>query len=461
MTGRAAELDAADPLARFRDRFLPTPGVVAYLDGNSLGRPPAATAAVLDRFVREEWGGRLIRGWTTDPGEGTAGPWMGWPERLGDRLAAAALGAGPGQTVVADSTTVLLYKLARAAVDAQARRGRSEIVLGSDNFPTDRYVLEGIAAERGCTLRWIETDPATGITPDQVAAAVGEDTALVLFSHVAYRSGWIADAPAITRIAHDAGALALWDLSHSVGSVVLELDSWGVDLAVGCGYKYLGGGPGAPAFGYMRRDHQDGVDGLRQPIQGWMGRRDPFEMGPGYTPAEGIRGIVSGTPPILAMVPLLAGLEMVEEAGIAAVREKSKALTAFALELVDAWLAPHGVEVVSPRDPERRGGHVTIRRAGFRELLDVLWERGVIPDYREPDGIRLGMAPLSTSFTEVERGLAVLRDVLLQQGEQQHQHERQQDGQQERPEAPEPAGEQGDHLTGLPAETDSRSSDRG
>ncbi|MEJ3654670.1 aminotransferase class V-fold PLP-dependent enzyme [Actinomycetes bacterium KLBMP 9759] len=412
MTGvstSAEALDAADPLARFRERFLPSPGVVAYLDGNSLGRPPAITAERIERFLHAEWAGRLIRGWTDD---GPDGPWMEWPERVGDRVAAAALGAAPGQTVVADSTTVMLYKLARAAVDG--RPGRREIVVDSDNFPTDRYVLEGIAAERGAVLRWVETDPTAGITPEQVADVVGPDTALVLMSHVAYRSGWLADAPAINRIAHEAGALVLWDLCHSAGSVELELDAWGVDLAVGCTYKYLNGGPGSPAFGYVRRDLQGE---LRQPIQGWMGRRDPFEMGPGYTPAAGVRGIVSGTPPIFAMVPLLAALEMLEEAGIAAVRAKSQALTSYALEIVDGWPSSLGVQVVSPRSPERRGGHVTLRRAGFRNLLDALWSRGVIPDYREPDGIRIGLAPLSTSFTEVRAGLAVLRDVVENLGQ--------------------------------------------
>jgi kynureninase len=396
---RSAELDAADPLARFREQFLPSPGVVAYLDGNSLGRPLAGSAERLDRFVRSEWAGRLIRGWTDG--------WMNWPERIGDRIAAIALGAGPGQAVLADSTTVLLYKLARAAIDHDP--DRHEIVLDTDNFPTDRYVLEGIADERGCVLRWIETDPAAGVTPDQVAAAVGRDTALVLLSHVAYRSGWIADAATITGVAHDAGALALWDLSHSVGSVELELDAWGVDLAVGCTYKYLNGGPGSPAFGYVRRDLQDT---LAQPIQGWMGRRDPFEMAPGYVPAPGVRALISGTPPILASVPLNAALDLLEEATIATVRSKSVALTGYALELTDAWLTPLGVQVVSPRAAEHRGGHLTIRRPGFRAVLDELWARGVIPDYREPDGIRIGLAPLSTSFDEVYRGMSVLRDVL-------------------------------------------------
>ena len=398
---RAIALDAADPLAAYRDQFI-TPDdfdVVSYLDGNSLGRPLEATARLLDEFVRDQWAGRLIRGWTDG--------WLEWPMRLGDRLGAVALGAAPRQIVVADSTTVLLYKLARAAVDA--RPGRRGIVLDTDNFPTDRYVLEGIAAERDLRLVWIETDPAAGITPAQVAEVVDSDTALVLFSHVAYRSGWLADAAAINRIAHDAGALAMWDLSHSAGSVPVSLDAWGVDLAVGCTYKYLNGGPGAPAFAYLRSGLQAE---LRQPIWGWMGHRASFEMGPGHEFASGVRALLSGTPPILAMVPLHANLDMLAEAGIDAVRAKSMLLTGYALELADRWLAPLGVEVVSPRDAGRRGGHVTLRQAGFEHVLEPLWDQGVIPDYRRPDGIRIGPAPLSTSFAEVYRGLSVLRTVL-------------------------------------------------
>ena len=404
LLARAEALDAADPLAAYREQFLTPPGfdVISYLDGNSLGRPLQATARLLDEFVREQWAGRLIRGWTDS--------WLDWPTVLGDRLGAVALGAAAGQVVVADSTTVLLYKLARAAV--AARPGRNKNVLDTDNFPTDRYVLEGIAAERGLTLVWIETDPQEGITAGQVEAAVDDETALVLFSHVAYRSGWLADAPAITRIAHAAGALVLWDLSHSVGSVPLALDDWGVDIAVGCTYKYLNGGPGAPAFAYLRRDLQAEV---RQPIWGWMGHRAAFEMGPGHEPAPGVRALLSGTPPILAMVPLRANLDMLAAAGIGAVRAKSELLTAWALELTDRWLVPLGVEVVSPRAPERRGGHVTLRRPGFEQLLDPLWEQGVIPDYRRPDGLRVGPAPLSTSFVEVHRGLATLRELLEKQ----------------------------------------------
>jgi kynureninase len=273
-------------------------------------------------------------------------------------------------------------------------------------------VLAAIAAERDLELVWIDTDPATGITPEQVAAVADEQTALVLFSHVAYRSGWLADAAAITGIAHGVGALAMWDLSHSAGSVPVELDAWGVDLAVGCTYKYLNGGPGAPAFAYLRAGLQDE---LRQPIWGWMGHRASFEMGPGHEFAPGIRALLSGTPPILAMVPLHANLDMLGAAGIDAVRAKSVALTGYAVELADRWLAPLGVELASPRAADRRGGHVTLRRPGFEKLMEPLWERGVIPDYRRPDGLRIGPAPLSTSFTEVHRGLSILRTLLDQQ----------------------------------------------
>lgn len=405
MTGellaRATALDEADPLAGQRAQFITPPPaeLLSYLDGNSLGRPLEATARLVDEFIRQQWGGRLIRGW--DEG------WLEWPLTLGDRLGEAALGAAAGQTVIADSTTVLIYKLARAAVDA--RPGRRTVVLDTDNFPTDRYVLEGIAAERGLRLKWIETDPATGIDPGQVAEAVDADTALVLFSHVAYRSGWLADVAEINRVAHAAGALTMWDLSHSAGSVPIQLDQWGVDLAVGCTYKYLNGGPGAPAFAYVRREL---LGELRQPIQGWMGHRAAFEMGPGYESAEGARALLSGTPPILAMVPLHANLDMLATAGIEAVRAKSQLLTGYVLDLADEWLAPFGVEVASPRDPARRGGHVTLRREGFQSLLTPLWDSGVIPDYRRPDGLRIGPAPLSTSFTEVYQGLRALRELL-------------------------------------------------
>jgi kynureninase len=398
---RAADLDAADPLAWCRELFLRAPDddVVAYLDGNSLGRPLRASADRIEHFVRTSWAGRLIRGWDEE--------WLDLPLVVGDRIGATVLGARPGQTVVGDSTTVLLYKLARGGL--ALRPGRDEVVLDTDNFPTDRYVLEGIAAELGLTLRWVESDPRSGVEPDDLAPVLSERTALVLLSHVAYRSGHLAPAAELTALAHDAGALVLWDLSHSVGSVPLALDAWGVDLAVGCTYKYLNGGPGSPAFGYVRSEH---LEQFRQPVQGWLGRAEPFEMGPGYEPAAGIRRVLSGTPPILGMLALQDMLELIGEVGMDAVRAKSTRLNAFAAELADAWLAPLGVTLATPADPGRRGAHLTLEHPGFRALTPRLWERGVIPDFRAPQGLRLGLSPLSTSFAEVLTGLAAVRDLL-------------------------------------------------
>ncbi|WP_109474221.1 kynureninase [Ornithinimicrobium cavernae] len=399
----AAELDAADPLAGFVDRFEPAEGLLAYFDGNSLGRPVRGTAQEMARFVEQDWGTSLIRGWDE--------AWLRWPQETGDLVASAALGAAPGQTVVADSTTVMLYKVLRGLADAQvaAEPARTQIVLDTDNFPTDRYVAEGVAAERGMELVWIDADPASGVTSDQVAEVLGERTAVVLLSHVAYRSGYLADAPTITDLVHRAGGLVLWDLCHSAGSVPLALDDWGVDAAVGCTYKYLNGGPGAPAFAYLAARHQDAV---RQPIQGWMGRRDPFLMEAGYQPAEGIRALVSGTPPVVGMVPLRLALEQLRQAGIEAVRAKSLALTDLAWRIVESWPEDLGVSIASPREHDRRGGHLTIRRHDFADVNARLWEQGVIPDFRSPDGLRLGLSPLSTSFREVVTGLQAIRAML-------------------------------------------------
>ncbi|WP_425596863.1 kynureninase [Serinicoccus marinus] len=402
---RAARLDDQDPLAAYAERFERADGVVAYFDGNSLGRPVAGAAEAMASFVLDEWGTRLIRSW--DEG------WMGWPEQVGDLVGSAALGAGPGQTVVADSTTVLLYKVLRALVDHQLAvdPGRTELVLDTDNFPTDRYVAEGIAAERGLTLRWIDADPASGVREGQVREVVGERTGVVLVSHVAYRSGFVADAEAITRVAHEAGALVLWDTCHSAGSVPVRADAWGWDAAVGCDYKYLNGGPGAPAHAYLARRHHD-LATLQQPIQGWMGRRDPFLMEQGYQPAAGIRALVSGTPPIVGMVPVRLGAQMLAEAGIEAVRAKSLALTDLAWSVVESWPEELGVVVASPREHARRGGHLTLRHPAFEEIYPRLWDRGVIPDFRSPDGLRLGLSPLSTTFVEVWDGLAAILEEL-------------------------------------------------
>nr|HPG76906.1 aminotransferase class V-fold PLP-dependent enzyme [Rhodoglobus sp.] len=390
-------LDANDPLARYRERFLPTPGLISYLDGNSLGRPLAASVERVETFLREAWAGKLIRGW--DDG------WMSQPLTVGDELGRVALGAAPGQVAIGDSTTVLLYKTIRAALDA--RPDRTEIVIDRENFPTDRYLVEGIASDRGLTVRWVDTDPAAGVTPELVAAAIGPDTAVTLFSSVAYRSGFLAEVEAITALVHDAGALTIWDLSHSVGSVPTPLDDWGVDLAVGCGYKYLNGGPGAPAFLYVRRDLQGS---LRQPIQGWLGSRTPFEMGQGYEPAEGIRGWLSGTPPMVGLQAMRDMIALIDEVGLDAVRTKSVALTEYAIALVDEHLPT--ATLASPRDAARRGGHITVDHPRFAELLPGLWASGVIPDFRRPDGLRLGPSPLSTSYAEVEAGVLAIRDAL-------------------------------------------------
>jgi kynureninase len=398
---RAAALDAADPLAECGALFLtgPDDDVVSYLDGNSLGRPLRAAAERIEAFVRTSWAGRLIRGWDEE--------WLDLPLTVGDRIGSTVLGAAAGQTVVADSTTVLLYKLARGGL--ALRPGRDEVVVDTDNFPTDRYVMEGIAGELGLVLRWVESDPRSGVEPADLRPVLSDRTALVLLSHVAYRSGHLAPAAELTALTHEAGALALWDLSHSVGSVPLELDAWGVDLAVGCTYKYLNGGPGSPAFGYVRSEHQEQ---FRQPVQGWLGRADAFEMGPGYEPAPGIRRVLSGTPPVLSLLALQDMLDLIGEVGMAAVRAKSLELGAFAAELCEAWLAPLGVRLATPAEPERRGAHLTLEHPAFRTLTPRLWQQGVIPDFRAPQGLRLGLSPLSTSFAEVLTGVACVRDLL-------------------------------------------------
>jgi kynureninase len=399
----ARELDAADPLAGFRERFVGAgdPSVVAYLDGNSLGRPLTVTGERLAAFVAGPWGRGLIRSWDES--------WMAEPVTVGDRLAEVALGAAPGQVTVADSTTVVLYKLIRAAVGA--RPGRDEIIIDRGNFPTDRFVVDGIAAECGLTVRSLSAPPDAGVRPADVAAAVSERTALVVLSHVAYRSGFLADMAAITAVAHQAGALILWDLCHSVAALPVELDACGADLAAGCTYKYLNGGPGSPAFCYVAAGLQDE---LRQPVWGWMGAAEPFAMAADYQPAKGIRQFISGTPPVLAMQPLKDMLELVAEAGLDAVRRKSVALTEYAAALTDEWLTPLGARFASPRDPAERGSHVTVDHPRFAAVTAALWAQGVIPDFRPPDGIRLGLSPLSTSFAEVERGVeAIARELRV------------------------------------------------
>jgi kynureninase len=394
---QAAALDAGDPLREFRELFELPPDVI-YLDGNSLGPLPRSTRDRLSELVEGEWGTRVIRGW--DEG------WIDLPVTVGDQIG-GLLGAGPGQTVVGDSTSVCFYKLASAALEL--RPGRSEIVTDVDNFPTDRYVLEGIAQQRGLEIVWAQFDRTRGPVADEVAALVGERTALVSFSHVSYRSAFVADMAAVTRAAHEAGALMLWDLSHSVGSVPVALDADGADLAVGCTYKYLNGGPGAPAFMYVRRELLPEVG---QPIWGWLGRRDPFEMAPGYESAADARRLLSGTPPVLGLAAVQQGAGIVSRAGIDRIREKGIALTELAIAIVDSRLADFGVSVASPRQASCRGAHVALAHPDARALCAGLIERGVIVDFRGPDVIRLGLSPLVTRYVDVWDALEVLRALL-------------------------------------------------
>ncbi len=393
----AEELDAADPLAGFRDRFVRDDKSLIYLDGNSLGPLPIATEARIAEVVRQEWGGGLVRSWAS---------WIELPRRAGDLIGEHLVGAAPGQVAVCDSTTVNLYKLAAAAL--AARPGRNVIVTDDDNFPTDRYVLAGLAAQHGCELRMIATDRNDGVSEDAVRAATDERTAVVSLSHVAYRSGALADMAAITAIAHEAGALMLWDLCHSVGAVPVELDASGADLAIGCTYKYVNAGPGAPAFLYVRGGLQDAMS---QPVQGWFGQRDQFAMGPGYDPAPGIEKFLTGTPQIIGTAAVEEGARLLGEAGIGRLRAKGIALTELLIGLADEWLAPHGFTVASPRPSARRGAHVTLHHRDAWQLSQALIKAGVVGDYRTPDRLRLGPAPIITRFTDVWDALDALRRI--------------------------------------------------
>jgi kynureninase len=397
---RAEHLDGSDPLAPFRDRFVIDDPDTIYLDGNSLGRLPLATREWLGAMV-DQWGSRLVRGWHD---------WIDLPERVGDDLARAALGARAGEVIVADSTTVNLFKLASAALDVAD--GARAIVTDAHNFPTDRYVLEGLARQRGLDLRLFEPDPVEGPQPAEVARACeAGDVGLVCLSHVGYRSGALANVEAITR---ETGVRVLWDLSHSVGVVPIQLSEWGVELAVGCTYKYLNAGPGAPAFLYVREELQEE---LRTPIQGWFGQHEQFAMERPYDPEPGIRGFLAGTPPILDLTAVRVGVELVADAGIASVRKKAVALTELIVELHDDWLAPLGFELGSPRDPECRGAHVSLRHDEGWAISRAMIERArVIPDFRGPDSIRLGVPPLYTRVVDVWDALDRLRG-LVERGE--------------------------------------------
>jgi kynureninase len=397
----AARLDKEDELEAFRKAFVFTEPNMIYLDGNSLGRVTLRTVEHIRAAVEEQWGRELIRGWNKG--------WYEAPARVGDKIA-ALVGSGPGQIVVSDSTSVNLFKLATAALIMQ--RGRHRIVSDDLNFPSDLYVLQGCIRLLG-NRHQLQTVPSDdGIAGDQKALfrAMDEQTALVSLSQVAFKSGYLYDVEAVTKRAHQAGALVLWDLSHSVGVVPIELDDWGVDLAVGCTYKYLNGGPGAPAFLYVRRDLQDTII---SPIWGWFGERAPFSFDFAYRPAEGITRFLVGTPPILSLLALESSLDPALEAGIERIRRKSVHLTSYLVYLVASVLKHLGFSLGSPRDPNKRGSHVSIRHTeAYRVNRALIEEMGVLPDFREPDHIRLGLSPLYTSFAEVWEAVDRIRRVV-------------------------------------------------
>jgi kynureninase len=376
-----------------------------YLDGNSLGRLPVATRDRLHDLV-DEWGDRLVSGWPD---------WIDAPTRVGDALAEGVLGARPGEVLVADSTTVNLYKLCSAALDAYRLSAQGAVVTDQDNFPTDRYVLEGLAEQRGLQLRLMESDPVDGPQPEALEAELRDGAvALVVLSHVAYRSGALADLHALTDVARRFDAHVVWDLSHSAGAVPVDLRDARVELAVGCTYKYLNAGPGAPAFLYAAEEVQPR---LRSPIWGWFGQRDQFEMERAYDPVDGIGRFMAGTPPIIDLAAVESGVRLTAEAGVGALREKSIALCELLVALHDERLAPLGFSVGSPRDPERRGSHVSLRHPDAWPICQAMTARaGVIPDYRGPDSIRLGVAPLYTRFVDIWDAVDRVRG-LVERGE--------------------------------------------
>lgn len=392
---RAADLDDADPLAPMRGEF-DLPENVIYLDGNSLGAAPKAAFAEIATAMRAEWGEGLIRSWNE------AG-WWSLPSTLGD-LVAPLIGAGPGEVVVCDTVSVNIFKTLHAALGINP--GRREIVAEAGGFHTDRYIAEGVAATApGTRLRLEGRDAA------QLEELIGRDTAVVLANHVDYRTGAIRDMEALTRLAHDAGALIIWDLCHSAGAMPVALNRAGADMAVGCTYKYLNGGPGAPGFVFCAARH---LDAVRQPLSGWWGHAAPFDFEAGYRPGPGIRRFLCGTQPVLAFRALQPALEMFARTDMAAVRAKSMALTGFFLELAEARCSRFGITPAGPPEAERRGSQVALRFAEAYPVMQALIAGGVIGDFRAPDILRFGFAPLYIRFADACEAARRLERILVE-----------------------------------------------
>jgi kynureninase len=398
----AAQLDRQDSLAPYREQFVVNDPDLIYLDGNSLGRLPRSVIERMKKAVEEEWGTDLIRGWNKG--------WWEAPRRIGEKVA-SLLGAAEGQVVVGDQTSINLFKLATTALTLHPEKKR--IVTDTFNFPSDLYILQGIAKLLGDRHEIIRVRAQDDdITPDLAALenAVSDDTALVTLSHVAFKSGYLYDMAHITELAHRKGALILWDLSHSAGAVPIALDQCNVDFAIGCTYKYLNGGPGAPAFLYVNKSLQSDVT---SPIWGWWGQKDPFEFDLNYQPAPGVQRFLAGTAPMLSMLAMEEALTPLLDAGMEALRAKSVLMTDYAAFLTDQLLAPLGFSLGSPHDSAKRGSHISIRHAeGYRINRALIEELNVIPDFREPDNIRLGFAPLYISFTDIWEGFDRIRKVV-------------------------------------------------
>jgi kynureninase len=399
----ARRLDNADELAGYRDRFIIRDPDLIYMDGNSLGRLPEKTKGRVEQVVSEEWGEELVRSWGVN--------WFQAPITIGEKIA-RLIGAGVGQVAVSDSTSVNLYKLAMSAL--MLRPNRTKIITDTLNFPSDLYILQGCCRTLGGTHRIQRLESVDGLRVETqtIMEAIDEGTALVTLSHVVFKSGYMYDVKTITEYAHQKGALVLWDLSHSAGAVPVELDEWGVDFAIGCTYKYLNGGPGAPAFLYVRKDLQQEA---LSPIWGWFGERSPFQFELDYSPAVGIQRFLCGTPPILSLLAIEPGVDMLLEVGITRLREKSLKLTSYLIDLFDARLAPLGFTLGTPREADQRGSHVSLRHPdGYRINRALVEEMKVIPDFREPDNIRLGVTPLYTTFRDVWECLNRIEQVVTE-----------------------------------------------
>jgi kynureninase len=400
----ALDLDARDPLARFRSQFVIGDTNICYLDGNSLGRLPLSTISAVNSFMTDEWGPEVVTGW---------GHWVDEAQPTGDLIGRATLGAAAGQVLACDTTSVNFYQLALAAI--RARPGRKTIITDAANFPTDRYILDGIAKQFGLKLVLIDNESAGSaeherITPEILAPYLNDDVALVTLEVIQYRSGARNDIKSLTDLVRKHGAFMLWDASHAVGAIEMDFDKNGVDIAVGCTYKYGNSGPGAPAWLYVNKKVQAE---LQVPIQGWFSQGNQFAMGADFERAPGIRGFQIASPSLIGLRCIKSAFTMIEEAGIGAISEKAAIGTEMMIQLYDAWLAELGFTLLTSRNPQERGGHISIGHPEAARICVALREfADVIPDYRTPNSIRLAIAPLPTSYVEVWDGFARIRDLV-------------------------------------------------